>query len=149
MISEEGQRLFERIARTPADEEGNIDPLQLHHELEDEEDWEIPEEENSTATQNDILINGAAQSKQKLSQFLHSLLEESSFILSNEPLTEAVIADCLRKLGQYRAEQARRELIMRLQTEETLSDEERTTYRRQLHQKAQELRGLPPDPLVG
>ncbi len=143
MVTPAGKQLFDRIARTPANAEGQIDKARLLHELEAEE--ENPNEEDDPFANDHELKERyglAENSPVKLSITIKDFLEESVSIVSNEPLSEASINDCIRRIGKYNEDRQKQELAQLLQRTDT-SAEERAHYLRQYHQKVRELRGLP------
>ncbi len=138
-----GQQLFERIARTPADSEGEIDKARLYHAMEAEE--ENPNEEEDPFANDRELLERYGLSENtplKLSPYVREFLEESSSIVSNEPLTEASVHDCIRRIRKYNEDKQKQELAQLLQRTDTTA-EERAHYLRQYHQKVRELRGSP------
>ena len=143
LVTSIGKQLFERIARTPANEEGEIDKARLFHTLESEE--ENPDvEDDPFANDHELLERyGIAENTAlKLSPYVREFLEESPSIVSNEPLTEASVHDCIRRIRRYNEDKQKQELAQLLQRTDTTA-EEHTFYVRQFHQKVRELRGLP------
>ena len=64
-------------------------------------------------------------------------------MMSNEPLNEAVVADCIRRLQKYRADQAHRDLVELLNRPD-LTPEEQKAFSEKYHQTMREMRGTPP-----
>jgi hypothetical protein len=79
----------------------------------------------------------------KTSDFIREVLEDSLSVMSNEPLNEAVLTDCIRRLQQYREELARRE-YQALMSREDLSPDQRRDLVSQYHEKMRQARGSPP-----
>jgi DNA primase len=135
LVTAEGRLLFAWIARTPANAEGEIDPLPLLHQAEAEE------------AQGDATTVAAASPERrtlKLSQYIRDLLEDSPFLVSNEHLNEAAVSDCILRLRRHRESQTQRALAERLQHLESMSPEEQRAYIQQFHQKMRETRGSAP-----
>ena len=64
-------------------------------------------------------------------------------MMSNEPLNDAVVTDCIRKLQKYRADQAKSNLIELLNRPD-LTPEQQIAFNEQYHQIMRETRGTPP-----
>jgi DNA primase len=79
----------------------------------------------------------------KTSDFIREVLEDSLSVMSNEPLNEAVLTDCIRRLQQYREEQARREYA-ELLSRDDLTPDQRRGFIMQYHEKMRLARGSPP-----
>jgi DNA primase len=79
----------------------------------------------------------------KTSDLIREVLEDSLSVMSNEPLSEAVLVDCIRRLQQHREEQARRELTELLNRTD-LTPLQRQTTIQQYHEKMRQSRGSPP-----
>jgi hypothetical protein len=79
----------------------------------------------------------------KTSDFIREVLEDSLSVMSNEPLNEAVLTDCIRRLQQYREEQTRREYAALLSREDVTPDQRRG-FVIQYHEKMRQARGSPP-----
>ena len=58
--------------------------------------------------------------------------------MSNEPLNETVIRDCMRRLERHREEQARRELLRRAETPLT---EDQQIAEREYQRRTREMKG--------
>ena len=79
----------------------------------------------------------------KTSDFIREVLEDSLSVMSNEPLSDLVLADCIRRLQMHREEQATREISERLSRND-LTPEERKIANQLLHEKKRQSRGSPP-----
>jgi SspJ family small acid-soluble spore protein len=79
----------------------------------------------------------------KTSDFIREVLEDSLSVMSNEPLNEAVLTDCIRRLQQYREEQVRREYL-ELLSRDDLTPDQRRDLSMQYHEKMRLARGSPP-----
>ncbi len=77
------------------------------------------------------------------SDFIREVLEDSLSVMSNEPLNDAVLGDCIRRLQKHREEQAIRELMDLLNSPD-LTPEQRQAYIQQVHEKKRQSRGSPP-----
>lgn len=143
LVTMAGRLLFERIAQTPADEEGEIDKARLYHALEAEE--ENPNDEDDPFANDVELLEryGVLENTPlKLSPYVQEFLEESASIVSNEPLTEASIHDCILRIRKYNENKQKQELVQLLQRTD-VTEEERARTLREYHQKVRELRGSP------
>ena len=192
MATDLGQRLFALISRTPAGEDGSIDPLRLLNiismenrdqsleadertpglkeggenppptPLDNETESEAPSdsEEVDPFLQSSEIIDfdgskppalqppgqisgenkGARRNSAKLTEFIHEVLEESVSFVTKEPLNEAVIADCIKRLRRHRSDIARRELEA-LSRRDDLSPVEQTAYLKQYHLQMRKARG--------
>ena len=76
----------------------------------------------------------------KLTEFTRDVLEESVSLVSKEPLNEAVIGDCIRRLQNYRDDLARREL-QTIMLREDLSLQQKTDFAEQFHEQMRRARG--------
>ena len=167
-----GRLLFERIARTPANSEGGIDPLPLLHQAQNEEEQErntgaasASTTSSTTASTTSLTTSpttfstassnasqersGGAQthggqSALKFSYFIQEILEDSTFIASNERLNEAAIANCIAKLKKHRDEQEVRAKSAMLYDLENLPPEQQRAMMDQYLQQMRALRGSPP-----
>jgi DNA primase len=137
LVTPQGRRLFALIARTPASEDGGIDPLPLLRQAEAED----ASEGDMSPVSPDYAQAG--NSSAKMSEFIQEVLEESAYIVSNELLNETAVSACIRRLLQDREERARRELTALLQRDD-LTPEQRRAYAEQYQQKMRETRGSPP-----
>ena len=149
LLSPRGQGLFAYIGRTPANAEGGIDPLPLLRQIErDEEDADAKEESDAKKGNSDFEGEPAWQDSwaqkraTKISEYLRDLLEDSRSVMSNEPVNELVVADCIRRLQKYRADQIHRELAELLNRPD-LTQEQQTAFIEQYHQTMREMRGTP------
>lgn len=158
-VTEHGRRLFERVARTPAQEDGSVDPVRLLRQVEHEEDLLAPPADDpfadeplpsgtgaegtpsgstpSFSPRNEPISPGHA----KFSAFVRELLEESVYLASNEQLNLHVVNSCMSILRRHRIEQALRELNAVLEAG-TLPPEQRRTLLEEYRRKSQELRGV-------
>ncbi len=150
LLTARGQGLFHYISRTPANTEGGIDPLPLLRRIEmDEEEGETKEDSleskgNSESEGEPAWRESWAQRRStKISEYLRDLLEDSRSVMSNEPLNEAVVADCIRRLQKYRADQVHRDLAELLNRPD-LTPEQQTAFIEQYHQTMRQMRGTPP-----
>jgi hypothetical protein len=89
----------------------------------------------------DTPISGANTAKTL--DFIREVLEDSLSVMSNEPLSEAVLGDCILRLQRHHEEQTRREL-MNLAGRDDLTPEQRQQYIRQYQEKMRQSRGSPP-----
>ena len=137
LVTPHGKRLYEIIARTPANLEGGIDPLPILHLAQSEEETvELPDSSSYSAPL-------------KFSYFIQEVLEDSTFIASNERLNEAAIADCIARLKKYRAEQEVRVKSAALYDMELLPPEQQRDAMNQYLEKMRALRGSPPGENTG
>ena len=128
LVTPHGKRLYEIIARTPANLEGGIDPLPILHRAQSEEETaELPD-----------------SASLKFSYFIQEVLEDSTFIASNERLNEAAIADCIARLKKNRDEQEVRAKSAALYDMELLPPEQQRDAMNQYLAKMRALRGSPP-----
>ncbi len=131
LVTANGRRLFEIIARTPASADGGIEPQPILRRVEaDEEGTDGAEAETGERT--------GESRPAKLSAFIRDVLEDSRSLVSNEPLNEAVIRDCIRRLERHRDEQTRREMLRRA---ETLSMEDQQIAEREYQRRTREMKG--------
>ncbi|HLJ54500.1 MAG TPA: hypothetical protein VKT77_05625, partial [Chthonomonadaceae bacterium] len=79
----------------------------------------------------------------KTSDFIREVLEDSLSVMSNEPLSEAALNDCIRRLQMHREEQTIRNLLDRLSRPD-LTPEERRSASLLYHEKKRQSRGSPP-----
>lgn len=148
--TERGRGLYAYIARTPANADGGIDPLPLLRHIErDEEEADAKEDSDEkkgnydTEGESGWRESWAQRRSTKISEYLRDLLEDSRSVMSNEPLNEAVVAACIRRLEKYRADQIKRDLEELLKRPD-LTEEEQTALIEQYHQRMREMRGTPP-----
>jgi|GEM_PF-779248 len=150
LITELGRRLFDYVARTPANEDGGIDILPLLNRIESEEEPTLPESAPPNGDPEGFsdylseLPDRVGKNSAKLSEYLREVLEESATLLSNEPLNEAAVRDCIRRLQGHREERTRREMESLLQRTD-LTPEQRQALVQQYQQKMRALRGSPPE----
>ncbi len=158
LITPNGQRLFEIIARTPSNMEGGVDPLPILHQAKDEEEEtrKRGEEEKIQDTRYEIREGEASSQPNteyrtpntpvpaKFSEFIREVLEDSPFLASNERLNEAIIVNCIGRLKKHRAEQELRADSAVLLQLEHLSPEQQKIAIHQYQEKMRELRGSPP-----
>ena len=149
LITPNGQRLFEIIARTPSNMEGGVDPLPILHGARNEEE-EIgrqgdrdTEGEASSSPNTEYRIPNTLPPV-KFSDFIREVLEDSPFLASNERLNEAIIVNCIGRLKKHRAEQELRADSAVLLQLEHLSPEQQKIAIHQYQEKMRELRGSPP-----
>ncbi len=138
LISERGRLLYERVACTPANEEGRVDEIALLRSLETE----------ATARQarnvpGDPFAEEDGGNFFTISLFLRELVEESSFALANEPLSEGMIQDCINSLQSDRQEREHRTLAAQLQGDASLSEEERRDAIRRYQAQARQRKAPP------
>jgi DNA primase len=145
----QGQGLFAYVARTPANSEGGIDTLPLLRQIErDEEEADTQKDSGEKKGNSEVEDEPAWQELQtrkrapKISEYLRDLLEDSGSVMSNEPLNEVVVADCIRKLHKYRADQDKFKLAELLNRPD-LTPEQQTAIIEQYHQRMREMRGTP------
>jgi len=150
LLTPRGQGLFAYVARTPANPEGGIDPLPLLRRIEmDEEDEEAKKDSSEKKGNSESEDEPAWQESwthrrsTKISEYLRDLLEDSRSVMSNEPLNDAVVADCIRRLQKYRADQVHRDLAELLNRPD-LTPAQQTAFVEQYHQTMREMRGTPP-----
>lgn len=77
-------------------------------------------------------------------QFIQEILEDSTFIASNDRLNEAVVKDCITRLRRHRDEREVRAQSASLHDLDRLSPEEQRAAMNQLLEKMRALRGSPP-----
>lgn len=150
LLTPRGQELFAYVARTPANAEGGIDPLPLLHRIERDEE-EADAKEDSAEKKGNSESEGepewqeswAQRRSTKISEYLRDLLEDSRSVMSNEPLNEVVVADCIRRLRKYRADQIHRDLAELLNRPD-LTPEQQIAFAEQYHQTMRQMRGTPP-----
>ncbi len=190
MATQLGARLLSLASRTPAGDDGILDPMRLLRIAELEEDppaihpfeisgisdvseveedpYDIPGEaypiSEPQTEDSSLLQTSKTDSKgefaqvfsdsqphlskksvtrrnpEKLTEFIREVLEESVSLVTKEPLNEAVIGDCIRRLQKYRIEIARRELEV-LSRRDDLSSEQRDAYLQQYHLQMRQARG--------
>ena len=138
LISEAGKRLYERISRTPANEEGKVEERSLLSLLEHEE-----AHRESVKVPDDPYAEEENQLFFAESRFLRQLMEESSFGLANEPLSEATVQDCIRILQGDRQEREHRNLATLLHQGSPLSEEERRDAIRRYQEQARQSKTSP------
>ena len=149
LLTPRGQGLFAYIARTPANDEGGIDPFPLLRRMEMDEEEEDAKEDSSekkgnSEAEGEPASREALERKRsaKISEYLRDLLEDSRSVMSNEPLNEAVVADCIRRLQKYRADQVHRDQVELLNRPD-LTPEQQTAFIEQYHQTMRQMRGTP------
>ncbi len=148
LLTPQARALFGYVARTPANVDGGIDPLpllrsiEMAEEAEAEKDFE--EKKGNSDTQEEPVGQEAWTRTQsaKISDYLRELLEDSLSVLSNEPLNEAAVADCIRRLHKHRADRDKRELA-ELVNRPDLTSEQKKAFIDQYHQTMREMRGTP------
>ncbi len=150
LLTPQGRGLFAYVARTPANEEGGIDSLPLLRHIEREEEAadtekESAEKKGNRETEGETVVqeSGTRGRSAKISEYLRELLEDSLSVMSNEPLNEVVVADCIRRLEKYRADQVNRDLA-ELVHRPDLTPEQQTAFIEQYHQTMRQRRGTPP-----
>ena len=150
LLTARGQGLFAYVARTPANAEGGIDPLPLLRQVEMDEEAEEAKEDSSEKKGNSESESEPAwreswaqRRSTKISEYLRDLLEDSRSVMSNEPLNEVVVADCIRRLQKYRADQDQR-VQAELLNRPDLTPEQQTAFIEQYHQTMRQTRGTPP-----
>ena len=137
LVTANGRRLFEVVSRTPAAADGSVDPQPLLRRAEEEEEAAYSGGNESGNQTNE---SGPA----KLSWFIREVLEDFGSILSNEPVNEAVIKDCVRRLERYRDEQARRDWLRRAESPMSNESSEQTVAEREYQRKTIEMKGSRP-----
>ena len=174
-----GSRLLALASRTPAREDGSIDPIRLLRLAEDEETTGAKEEEEdpyaeenpdaeedpyakeeamgtaialkedfsgrnplnpSLIVKESPKIDETRRIPAKLTEFTRDVLEESVSLVSKEPLNEAVIGDCIRRLQNHRNDLARRELQTILLRED-LSIQQKADFAEKFHEQMRRARG--------
>ena len=142
--SEAGKVLYERVARTPANEEGKVDEIALLNLLEREE-----AERETEPVPEKVLDDPYAEENNatffQISGFLRRLMEESSFGFTNEPLNETMIQECITALQNYRKERETRQLAEWLKRGSPQSEEERHEAIRRYQEQARQNKVPPPE----
>jgi DNA primase len=87
--------------------------------------------------------SSASRNFAKMSEYIREVLEDSLSVVSNEPLSDAVINDCIRRLQKHREAQAKHELEEKIRRDD-LSAEERRAVQEQYLKLMRETRGSPP-----
>ena len=126
LVTANGRRLFEIIARTPPADDGGVAPQFVLRRAEEAEETAESSEHSSEPP------------PAKLSGFIRDVLEDFGSIVSKEPLNEAVLRACLRDLERHRDEQTRRELLRRAETPPT---EEQQIAEREYQRRTREMKG--------
>ena len=162
LVTPYGRRLYDIIARTPANSEGAIDPSPLLHRAQNEEEQQSQALQNEAATalsdtqdtNTSPLDDGNWDAKRpypralnnslKFSGFILEVLEDSTFIASNEQLNEAAVANCIARLKKHRDEQEARANSALLYDMERLPPEQQRAAMNQYLEKMRALRGSPP-----
>ena len=134
LVTANGRRLFEMVARTPASPDGGVDPQPVLRRVE-------AEEEGANGAEGGSGEMSGENPPAKLSAFIRDVLEDFRSITSNEPLNEAVIRDCIRRLERHRDEQTRRDLLRRA---ETLLTEDQQIAEREYQRRTREMKGSQP-----
>lgn len=143
LFSEAARQLLRRVARTPAGEDGGIDPMPLLHRVRAEEE----EAADSQITQDSVSGGNPAQHAEfphdaaKLSAFISELWEESVFFVSNDQLDTAAVENCMERLRQHQSDREKRELSERLLRAN--STEEQRAIIAEYHEKMRATRGTP------
>ena len=138
LVTAQGRTLFERVSRTPAGSDGTIDPRPLLRQAEEEEEKAGGGQELADAMAEYDPSSGGAK---KLSYYIREVLEDFGSLVSNEPLNEAAMIDCIRRLQKRREEQSRQELLRRM---EHLSPEEKRAALQEYTKKMLESKGSRP-----
>ena len=134
LVTANGRRLFDVVARIPASSDGGIDPQSVLRRVESDEEAQDGAESRSSG-------QADGNTTAKLSAFIRETLEDFHSIASNEPLNEAVIRDCIRRLERHRDEQTRRELLRRAETPLT---EDQQIAEREYQRRTREMKGSQP-----
>ena len=146
LVTEPGRRLFAQVARTPPDAEGGVDPLLLLRQAEAEEESKEAFAAGEALPSGEVLPSQPQSADEarkifaKMSDFIREVLEESASAVSNEPINEAAVHDCIRKLRKNREDLATRELVENLRRED-LTPEQRHALQQQYHERMRALRG--------
>lgn len=142
LVTPYGKRLYDIIARTPANSEGAIDPPPILHRAQNEEEELSRGQAEEQA--NEPSRNAAFGGSLKFSDFIQEVLEDSTFIASNERLNEAAVANCIARLKKHRDEQEIRAKSALLYDMEQLPPEQQRVAMNQYLERMRALRGSPP-----
>jgi DNA primase len=155
MVTPDGCRLLELLARTPADAEGGIDPrlllAQIARREEEEESLRhilpAPDDCDSGTENQDESADFRPVTPQsaKFSWFIREIVEDFGSRLANEPLSESSVIACIQQMRQFRQERVQRELAELLRQADTLPPEQRRAYIEQYQQMIRTLRGSASD----
>ncbi len=108
--SAEGREMAAWIISTPRGEDGAVDPMQLLSRIELMPNRvNIGEGHPSTSNADPAHLAGSV-SVARLSDYIREVVEESTSNLLNEPLNEATISGCIRRLRDHREMLAIREI---------------------------------------
>ncbi len=146
LVTPYGKRLYDIIARIPANSEGAIDAPPILHRAQNEEEAAAAQlsEEPSEEQAGKPPRNAAFGDSLKFSDFIQEVLEDSTFIASNERLNEAAVANCIARLKKHRDEQEMRAKSALLYDMEQLPPEQQRAAMNQYLEKMRALRGSPP-----
>lgn len=134
------QTLFIIIARTPADETGAVEASRILEAIADEP-FTVSESDEPDAMRQ--IEDSIARTRSRLVALVHGILQDSISELSNEPLNDRMLTDCIRKLEIHRQRQAEAVLRAAMENAEELSTEERKAYAVRYHEQVRRLRGSP------
>ncbi len=151
LITDAGRDFYALISKTAAEPDGSIDISKLIRQIENNENEPLDDPyAEEVKNPEEAVLTGSGQNEEaeeknhsKLSYFIHDLLEDSQFLLSNEMLTEASLNSCIIKLQKHWKDQAMRELKLVLQQEPEMPQEQRRAFIEQLHVKMRESYGTP------
>jgi DNA primase len=133
-ITAHGRRLFEWIQRTPALEDGSLDPQPLIRRALDEEE---------AAESSRIMGIGAPSGGPKMSGLIQDVLEDSPFLASNDRLSKAVVDTCIARLVEHHRDLTGRLLKNKLQNLHELPIEQQRACLAEYQQWVRETRGSP------
>lgn len=138
LISPHSQALFQWVAKTPANAEGGVEPLQVLLGIEKAEaEAEIPDGAQVTTGKEGLISvldsNSALSGKisAKLSDYLRDVVEDSTSVLSNEPLNEAAISGWIRRLHDHYQVQKIRQLTEYLERDDLTPEQRNACLQKQ------------------
>jgi len=143
-VSDQARELALRIVDTQPNSDGEINPLDVIRLIEreslasDEALAVQPDPPEMLPYEQPDSITGIYSAK--MSNYLRDVVEDSETVLSNEPLNEATILGCLRRLEEYRAARAIRDLKETLKRDD-LTEQQSTDYTRSLMELMRAHRG--------
>ncbi len=110
----------------------------------EEEEEALTANRQASRERGDAVNDTYAHPAPEFFQFIQEILEDSTFIASNDRLNEAVVKDCITRLRRHRDEREVRAQSASLHDLDRLSPEEQRAAMNQLLEKMRALRGSPP-----
>lgn len=131
LITDRGSEIAKWIVKTPPAADGEIQPADVIRLIEREIGQTTVQPDPAVHVTNMLVMEEPEAFRVNhsaiMAEYVRDLVEDSVSVLSNEPLNEATILGCIRRLNEYRNSQAIREINEALQRED-LTFQQRREY---------------------